>query len=41
MHRIEYDLDDEAEELMDQVIYALEVSDEEQLVVRSGLGEGS
>jgi hypothetical protein len=38
VHRIEYDLDDEAEELMDRVIYALEVRDQEQLVVRSGAG---
>jgi hypothetical protein len=38
VHRIEYELDEKSDELTDRVIYALEVSDDEQLVVRAGSG---
>jgi hypothetical protein len=38
VHRIEYDLDTKSEVLAERVIYALEVSDDEQLVIRSGSG---
>ena len=36
VHRIAYDLDPESDVLMEKVIYALEVSDDEQLVIRAG-----
>jgi hypothetical protein len=36
VHRITYQLDDDSRKLADEVIYALEVSDDEHLVIRSG-----
>jgi hypothetical protein len=38
VNRITYELDLESNDLMNRVIYALEVSDDEQLVIRSGAG---
>jgi len=38
VHRIEYELDRESDDLVERVIYALEVSGDEQLVIRSGSG---
>jgi len=38
VHRIEYELDHESDDLVEKVIYALEVSGDEQLVIRSGSG---
>lgn len=36
VHRIEYELDAEADDLAEKVMYALEVGDDEHLVIRSG-----